>query len=58
MAKTVDMNGDPIIELDGRPWEQRLRMLEALHKELAQSISHDDYLCVETSVGTIEFHFK
>lgn len=58
MAKIVDMNGNPVIELDGLPWKQTLRMLEAFHKELALSISHDDYLCVETSVGTIEFHFK
>ena len=58
MAKVVDMNGVPQIEINGIPWKNYIKLFAKVHVELAKSMSHDDYLCIETNVGTIEFHFK
>lgn len=58
MAKVVDMKGVPRIEINGTPWKQQIKQFAAFHEELAKAMSHDDYLCIETKVGTIEFHFK
>lgn len=58
MAKVVDMKGVPRIEINGTPWKQQIKQFSKFHEELAKVMSHDDYLCIETKVGTIEFHFK
>ena len=52
------MKGVPQIEINGTPWKQQIKQFAAFHEKLAECMSHDDYLCVETKVGTIEFHFK
>jgi len=58
MAKVVDMNGVPCIEINGIPWKHYIKLFAKFHEELAKAMSHDDYLYIETKVGTIEFHFK
>ena len=58
MAKVVDMNGVPRIEINGIPWKQQIKQFAKFHEELAKAMSHDDCLYIETKVGTIEFHFK
>lgn len=66
MAKVLNMNGEPQIEIDMRGipfYKELLRTVERFHIYLHERMSHDDmngydYLEVQTKVGWIEFHFN
>lgn len=58
MAKVLNMKGEPQFEICGIPYKNYLNLINRLHAELYKSMSHDDYLVVETKVGWVEFHFN
>ena len=58
MAKVLNMKGEPQIEICGIPYQNYLNLINRFHAELYKSMSHDDYLEVQTEVGWIEFHFN
>lgn len=58
MAKVLNMKGEPQIEICGIPYKVYLDTINRFHTELYKSMSHDDYLEVQTKVGWVEFHFN
>lgn len=59
MAKVLNMKGEPQIEICGIPYKNYLNIINRFHTELYNSsMSHDDYLVVQTKVGWVEFHFN
>lgn len=58
MAKILNMKGEPQIEICGIPYKNYLNLINKFHAELYKSMSHDDYLEVQTEVGWVEFHFN
>ena len=58
MAKVLNMKGEPQFEICGIPYKVYLNTINMFHAELYKSMSHDDYLEVQTEVGWVEFHFN
>lgn len=58
MAKVLNMKGEPQIEICSIPYQNYLNLINRFHAELYESMSHDDYLEVQTKVGWVEFHFN
>ena len=57
MAKVLNMKGEPQIEICGIPYKDCIYIINRFHAELYKSMSHDDYLEVQTKVGWVEFNF-
>ena len=58
MAKVVNLKGEQEFEIYGVPFKNHIKALSLWHEKLYDSMSHDNYLVVETKVGWVEFHFN